>query len=100
MFNRDGFLSVLTDSGLSKGEVGILYGVSRQTIYNWIDGGEPTQSFIVTHAAATTKGVKSAINAHLLPFPALLTIAQRRKRLNAMVQQLHILAKPAPLEVK
>lgn len=100
MFDREGLLYVLQNSGLSKGEVGVLYGVSRQTIYNWIDGGVPTQSFIVTHAAATTKGIKSAITAHLLPFPATLTVAQRRKRLNAMVQQLHILAKPAPLEVK
>jgi predicted DNA-binding protein YlxM (UPF0122 family) len=100
MFDRDGFLSVLEDSGLSKGEVAILYGVSRQTIYNWIDGGEPTQSFIVRYAAATTKGIKSACRANLLPFPAVLTPFQRKKRLNAMVQHLHILAKPAPLEVK
>jgi hypothetical protein len=100
MFDRDGFLSVLANSGLSKGEAAVLYGVTRQTIYNWIDGGEPTQSFIVTHAAATTKGVANAMRAKLLPFPASLTIPQRRKRLNAMVQQLHILAKPTSLEVK
>lgn len=100
MFNRDGLMFVLENSGLSKGEIGVLYGVTRQTIYNWISGVEPTQSFIVTHAAATTKGIVSAINAGLLPFAASLDTKQRKKRLNAMVQQLHLLAKPAPLEVK
>ena len=32
------FTRVLAGSGLSKGELASLYGVSRQTIYCWKDG--------------------------------------------------------------
>lgn len=100
MFDHQGLTFVLEKSGLSKSEAGFLYGVSRQTIYNWIAGGCPTQSFIVNHADATTKGVKAAIQRGLLPFPASLTPSQRRKRLNEMVQKLHVLAKPSTIESK
>ena len=100
MFDRANFDCVVRDSGFSKGELGVLYGVSRQTIYNWIEGGGPTQPFVVRHAEVTTAGVLRALAVGVLPLPPAISKKQRVKRLNAMVQALHVLAKPTPLEVE
>ena len=56
MFDRDGFLSVLANSGLSKGEAAVLYGVTRQTI-NAIELGKYSPSLEVAFRIARVFGV-------------------------------------------
>ncbi|MDP2650387.1 MAG: hypothetical protein Q8P16_02370 [bacterium] len=62
------FQRVIRESGLTKGEIASLYGVSRQTIYAWDEGKHVRKpSYTVRIAETITAVLVSAIDRHILP---------------------------------
>lgn len=95
MFNRNDFKKVFEGSGLTKSELAGLYGVSRQTVYDWCKGdGTPTQRTLVAREQLYTKGLLAALNRGVLPIANVKDPKIRKERILAMAQALHALAKP------
>ena len=94
MFNREKFVVVFSQSGLTKSELASLYGVSRQTIYDWYTGASaPTQKALATREELYTNGLASAIDRGVLPI-RVKDAKLREQRVLAMAQALHALTKP------
>lgn len=90
------FARVLAESGLTKIELGELYGVSRQTIHGWAFIGPPrANSLLARQAEVITQALIVAIERGLLPFEAMDKMA-RRERVSKMAARLQGL-KPAPV---
>lgn len=90
------FARVLEDSGLTKIELALIYGVSRQTIHGWAFIGPPRAgSLLARQAEVITEALSHAINKQLLPFEAMDKDARRARteKMAAKVQGL----KPAPV---
>lgn len=95
------FPRVVSESGLTKSELAYLYGVSRQTIYDWMEGTEaraPSRkaSYTLRIAETITKAIMVAINRKILPLAPMAREA-RKKRVDAMAKTLAGL-KPAPIK--
>lgn len=88
------FKRVYKRTMLSKAELALLYGVTRQTIYNWINGGEPTQGFVLKHAEEMTRILNAMLDKQLLPFSKALTKERRIERLKKVLTQVHRIAIP------
>lgn len=86
MFNRTDFGEVCTGSGFTKRELGIIYGVSRQTIYDWLRGSEPSQLALVERAKVATQAIVNAIRAKVLPLPSTLGEDSRKRRIDAIIK--------------
>ena len=84
------FKRILAESGLSKIELGILYGVSKQTIHFWINRGHtatPEDSYVGRMAASITGALTIALDKKALPLRAMDREA-RRARIKKMAAQL------------
>lgn len=91
------FPRVLAGSGLSKGELASLYGVSRQTIYCWKDGVSPrVNTTLARQAEVITAALVTAIERRVLPLGAMDTAA-RKARIASMAKTLQSL-KLAPIK--
>jgi len=89
------FARVLAESGLTKIELGEMYGVSRQTIHGWAFVGPPrVGSLLARQAEVITQALVVAIDKQLLPLAAM-DKAVRRERVTKMAARLQGL-KPAP----
>lgn len=94
MFSHEKFKRVFKDSGLTKSELASLYGVSRQTIYDWRDGaGTPTQKALALRAEMYTDGLVAALDRGVLPI-RVKDAKLRKERVLSMAQALHALTKP------
>ena len=90
------FDRILNESGLTKIELAVLYGVSRQTIHGWAFIGPPRANSLLARQAETiTYALNNAITKRLLPFEPM-TKDARRARIDKMAQKLQGL-KPAPV---
>ena len=92
------FKRVLAQSGLAKGELGILFGVSRQTIHTWAKGGGPQgrpDDYTTRMAASITAALCAAIDKRMLPLSAM-DRERRVARVQSMARTLQAL-KPAPV---
>lgn len=89
---------VVAGSGLTKKELAILYGTSRQTIHAWYLGTSPPRegSLLARQAEVITQALLNSIEKGLLPFPAMAKEA-RKARIARMAQTLQGL-KPAPVK--
>lgn len=95
MFKRTSFAEVFEHSGLTKAELASLYGVSRQTIYDWYTGASsPSQCALVAREELYTRGLLAAIKQGVLPIREVKDARVRKARVLAMAQALHALAKP------
>lgn len=84
MLSPEGFRAVVTQSGLSKYELAKLYGVARQTIYDWAAGSMPkTGSLLARMADAVTVSLRASITKGVLPM-APVDRAIRQRRIDAM----------------
>jgi DNA-binding XRE family transcriptional regulator len=91
------FQRVVAHSGLTKSELAYLYGVSRQTIYDWADGKRSRKpSYTVRIAETITAVLVSAIDRHILPLKPMSRDARAAgiARLAKTLQDL----KPAPIK--
>jgi DNA-binding XRE family transcriptional regulator len=89
------FQEVLGAAGFTKVELAVLYGVSRQTIHTWSDGGAPRPgSYTARMATTITKALLVAVAGRLLPLGAMAKEA-RAARIKRMAGTLQLL-KPAP----
>lgn len=88
------FKDVTERCGLTKSELAFVYGVTRQTIYNWMKGGSPTQNHIARLAEWYTKGLRAAIDRGVLPLPASLSKQARDERLRLVKAKLYEGTKP------
>lgn len=87
---------VVANSGLTKKELAILYGVSRQTIHSWDQGTSPPRegSLLARQAEAITLALLNLISNGGLPFPAMMKEA-RKARVERMAKMLANI-KPTP----
>lgn len=70
MFSHAAFQRVVQQSGLSKYELALLYGVSRQSIYDWLGGQVPKAGGLLSRMAdAITTVLSAAITKRTLPMP-------------------------------
>lgn len=83
-FNPTRFASALNRCGLSKRELGILYGVTRVTLYAWLNGGRPKHVALDRWATTVTEALIRAIDRNLLPFPESFSHATRTQRVEKM----------------
>lgn len=88
-FDREGFLRVVEESGLTKTELATLYDTTRQTVYNWMAGGETTNRVLMRLYNKITAGLLKSITKRLLPFHVNVTKEERKNRVAAMVKVLH-----------
>lgn len=97
------FAQVFTNSGLSGPELGVIYGVSRQTIYMWRDGHTPHEKqphsrgsilYPPQRFARITNALLVSIDKQLLPMGAM-GKAARKERVAKMAAKLQG-SKPAP----
>jgi hypothetical protein len=93
MFDRIKFRRVMNKSGLTKRELAGLYGVTRQTLYTWLEHG-PQQALLVERAERYTAGLLAGIDKNLLPFPGSLSPDQRKERLAKIARHLYTLTAP------
>lgn len=89
VFDRAGFKQVVDKSGLNKTELATVYGTTRQTIYNWLAGGEPNNEVLIRTFNRVTTGILKAFAKKLLPFGVGLSREERSKRVATMVATLH-----------
>lgn len=95
MFNQSNYAKVFDRSGLTKAELASLYGVSRQTVYDWYTGASvPTQKALAQREEVYTKGLLAAIKQGVLPVRGVTDNAIRKSRVASMARQLYALAKP------
>lgn len=94
MFDPVEFKRVVATAGLTKTELARVYGVSRQTIYGWLDGAPPRgEGYTARMAVAITHGILSAVQRKVLPMRAV-NAAERKRRVDKMATMLQSL-KPA-----
>lgn len=94
MFDQTKFKTVFDKSGLTKSELASLYGVSRQTIYDWYTGASaPTQKALAAREELYTRGLAIAVEKGVLPIRAH-DQKIRKDRVLAMAKSLHNLAAP------
>lgn len=87
------FLRVVAESGLTKPELAQLYGVSRQTIFNWRAGTWPWPGTMPARQAdAISAALLTAIERGLLPLAAMSKEARRARvtKMAATVQALKL----------
>jgi len=89
MFNRDKLKRVCDESGLTKIEVAKLMGVSRPTLYDWLDEGEPQQQIMKNAVANICNALLVAVERKLLPLPRSLKKEDRAAKLAVMANRLH-----------
>ena len=91
------FEQVLDRTGLTRGELAKLYGVSRQAIYYWKDTAlKRTNTYTARMAETITRALLVAIARGILPLPVM-DRGQRRKKIVSMARTLQAL-KPAPVK--
>lgn len=96
MFNLPQFKQVVSTAGLSKAEIAQVYGVSRQTVYGWLDGPPPKRgSYTERMAVVITRALLAAVQRGVLPMPPL-DRDERRRRMAKMATTLRNL-KPEPI---
>lgn len=88
-FDRAAFEQVIERSGLTKSELALLYDTTRQTIYNWINGGEPSNRLLVRFYNKVSTGLGKAIVRKLLPYNVNISKEERKQRVGAMLKILH-----------
>ena len=91
------FQQVLSTAGLTKAELGVLYGVTRQTIRHWVHGKLPwPRSHVGRMAETVTEALLHMIARGHLPLRAMKADVRKRlvKELAARLQDL----KPAPIK--
>jgi DNA-binding XRE family transcriptional regulator len=97
MFSVEKLQRVVRDSGLNKSELAALYGVSRQTLYTWLDDQPPRPGSLQARLAeAITATILAAIDKRALPLVPT-DVRQRRERIAKMRDTLQNL-KPAPAQ--
>ena len=92
------FQRVLDAAGLTKIELAVLYGVSRQTVHTWASGGKPRPgSYTARMAEVITRALIQALDRKLLPLGAMDKPAReaRVKKMSLTLQQLKPAARTA-----
>ena len=84
MFHADQFKTVLAASALTVAEAAQVYGVSRQTVYEWLGRGKapsvPRPDSIQSRMAESiTVALAKAVERRLLPFPSLSREDRKRR---------------------
>lgn len=92
--SHEAFKTVFERSGLTKSELGYIFQVSRQTIYDWYNGTEPKQAGVGQRFEVYTAALGKAMSKKALPMPTGLTKEVRKHRLLTIATQLHGLIKP------
>lgn len=91
------FARVVAETGLTKVELAALYGVSRQAIWEWGNGGEPREGSILARMATViTSALLTAVKTRKLPLGAMDKTTRRRVIANLATSLQNL--KPAPIK--
>ena len=97
-FDSGGFARVVESSGFTKRELAYIYGVSRQTIYDWLrEHSAPSQLALSTRAAKTTEVLLLATSGPKpsLPFRKDIRPEERKRRISVITTRIMASLKPA-----
>ena len=83
MFDREKLSRVAEHSGLTKGELAFVLGVTRATVYTWLDGTTPTK-YIVVFIDRALDRLSLAIEKGVLPLSDNLSRESRKARIEKM----------------
>lgn len=89
MFDRTTFERVARETGLTKGEFATVLGVTRQTVYEWLGGGEPHQDYLLRLVNRATASLAIAVERRVLPLPRKMQRPERAKKIALMADKLH-----------
>ena len=94
------FAKVISDSGLAKTELAVLYGVSRQTIHGWAFVGPPRAgTLLARQAEVITAALCNAIDKGVLPLNLSRVLSPQKELRKARVQRMAVTLgnlRPAP----
>ena len=92
----EGFRRVAKDAGLTKVELALIYGVSRQTLHYWLHEGPPRAgTYLWRMAKVITAALIIALDKGLLPLSGSLSKEKRAARVASIAKTSQSL-KPAP----
>lgn len=96
IFDRDKFKRALELTGLSRVESAKVFGISRATLYLWLQDGTPHERFLLPHIDKACDALLFAVDRKLLPLPRKLTREERAHKVARMAEKLQgIPAKPS-----
>ena len=97
MLAESDFRRVLAESQLTKSELALLYGVTRQALHYWAKTSLPTGHGIIARMVeVVTRALCNAIDRGILPLAAM-SRPERRAKIAHMAKTLQNL-KPAPVQ--
>jgi hypothetical protein len=88
MFDRKKFLRALDVTGLTKVESAKVLGVSRATLYLWMNNGSPHERFLLPAIDKACDALLLAVDKKLLPLPRNLTRESRAVKIASMAARL------------
>lgn len=93
-FEKDKFLRAVRESGLTKAELGGIFEVSRQHVYNMAGGATPRGSAAVRRVNIYSRALCSLIDKRVLPFPGVVIGSRRVEAIAKLRTKLYDLARP------
>jgi DNA-binding XRE family transcriptional regulator len=94
VFNRTAYKRVLAEAGFTKQELASIYGVSRQTVYDWSKAAAPTQLALAQRAAKATEALTTGLDKRLLPLGSGLSAETRKTRIDVIIKTIMENMKP------
>lgn len=94
VFERDKFTKATQESGLTKAELAAILEISRQQVYNLIDGATPRSGAAVRRANIYVVALCKLIDQRVLPFPGGVVGPRRVQALAKLKTKLYDLARP------
>lgn len=89
MFDKTKLEKIVRDSGLTKLEIARLFGISRQTLYTWLEGKSmPKQDYMKRLVGRGCESILNAMKMRVLPMSVGLTKLQRRHNIGVMAQKI------------
>ena len=82
------FDQLCSQTGLTRGEMAQLFGVSRQTVYNWMKNGPSHYRNLNALVQYGVQALQLAVEAKILPFDRSLDKRERSRRVAVMQEKL------------
>lgn len=73
---------------LTQGEAAALFQVSRQTLYNWREGGNVNNKFLYRTAVRMANYIKLAVDKEKLPLASNVPKEQRMTQINSILREM------------
>lgn len=93
-FDRNRFVRAVNASGLTKSELGNIFEVSRQQIYNLCEDATPRNAATLRRTNLYAGAICQLIDQRVLPFPKSIEPDKRKVLITKLVKRLYEIARP------